>query len=93
MNEKMMKEFSELDWSEAVKVANETASHLKEIAEYMQTDVRDYDAEKVSSYIMLFMKDLEELDYMGDDINAVFEKNDFEHSINSVNCDGDSDSR
>lgn len=93
MNEKMMKEFSELDWSEAVKVANETASHLKEIAEYMQNDVRDYDAEKVSSYIMQFMKELEELDDLGDEINAIFEKDDFEHSINSVNCDGYSDSR
>ena len=80
MNEKMMKAFSELDWAEAVKAANKTANHLKEIVDYMKNDVKCYDAEKVGTYVMLFIEDLDELDAFGDEINEVFEKDDLEHA-------------
>ena len=80
MNEKMLKAFAELDWQEAVEVANKTAKHLKKIAELMQMhDVKDCDAEKVDKYIMLFLNDLEEMEVLGDEINTVFEEDDLEH--------------
>ena len=80
MSKKTMKAFSELDWPEAVEVANKTANHLKEIAEYMQNDVKDYDEKRVDKYMLLFINDLEELDDLGDEINEVFEKDDLEHA-------------
>ncbi len=88
MNEKLIKAFAELDWPYAVKVAHKTANRLKAIAEYMQNDVKDRDAEKVDKYIMLFIEDLEELDDLGNEINAIFEKDDLEHCESVINISG-----
>ena len=88
MNEKLIKAFAELDWPDAVKVAHKTANHLKAIAEYMQNDVKDRDAEKVDKYIMLFIEDLEELDNLGNGINAIFEKDDLEYCESVINISG-----
>ena len=77
MNEKMIQALSELDWLEALK----TASQLKEIAEYMLIhSVMTYDPEKVDTYALLAIEDVEELEALADEINAVFERDDLENS-------------